>query len=296
MKTRRWGRSLGMLLLALISGSLIGITWTAWRGVQLYLHPPRRTVTAETSPAAYGIAYQDITLQTADGLALAAWYVPSRNGCLILQAHGYGGRRDAALLARLVEAGYGVLAWDFRAHGTSEGDLSTLGGLELLDAEAALAFALTRPEAHCLGAWGESMGGVVLIRLAARYPEVAAVVSDSAFASLTEELRYVVQPAVLRTPMRLLGEWRTGVRFAEVSPVEDIARISPRPVLLIHGLADQLTPPEAALSLYATAGEPRELWLVPDAGHGMARYLVPAAYQERVLTFLAQALRPSSSP
>ncbi len=286
-----WRRRLVMLLGALLIGAFSGVTWVAWRGVQLYLHPPRHPLTADDFPSAYGVAFQALTLETADGVALAAWYVLPQNGCVILQAHGYGSHRDAAVTARFAQAGYGVLAWDFRAHGNSGGDISTLGGRELLDAEAALAYVLAQPEVRCVGAWGESMGGVVLLRLAARHPEVAAVVSDSAYPTLMDELRHAIHPAVLHGPMRLLGELATGVSFASVRPVDDIARLSPRPVLIIHGMADTITPADAAQRLYAAAGEPRTLWLVPDAEHVRARFVAPEAYDARVLGFLDAALR-----
>ncbi len=282
----RWSAALGL-------GALLGVFWVAWRGVDLYLHPPRHTSVPETLPAAYGVAYRDLILQATDGITLAAWYVPPRNGCVILQAHGYGGRRDALMTARLAQAGYGVLAWDFRAHGASGGSISTLGGAELHDAEAALAYVRAQPDVTCIAAWGESMGGVVLIRLAARHPDVVALVSDSAFPSLEEMLQHAIHPPLLRLPMRLLAELRTGIRFRDVRPVDEIVRVVPRPVLIIHGTADTVTPPGAAQQLCAAAGQACTLWLVPQAEHVAARATLPEVYYARVLDFLdAALLRP----
>lgn len=121
-----WRRRAGRFIGALGLGVLLGVGWVAWRSVQLYLHPPRHL--PQASPADYGIVYREVTLSTVDGVDLAAWYVPPRHGCVILQAHGYGSCRDAAVTARFAQAGYGVLAWDFRAHGASGGKSAPSAG------------------------------------------------------------------------------------------------------------------------------------------------------------------------
>lgn len=134
------------------------------------------------------------------------------------------------------------------------------------------------------------MGAVVLIRLAARHADVQALVSDSAFVSLEEALRHTVQPPVLRLPMRVIAELVAGVRFRTIRPVDEIGKLSPRPVFIIHGAEDTLTPPQAATQLYAAAGDPRELWLVPEMEHIRARSVLSEAYFARVLAFFDRAL------
>jgi alpha-beta hydrolase superfamily lysophospholipase len=142
------------------------------------LEPSRGALLSEN-----GVSYQEIELLTADGIRLAAWCTPSQNGALILVAHGYGDRRSEDFYNLFSEHGYGVLAWDFRGHGASGGKLVTLGYYEIQDVEAALAYALTRPEVEHIGGWGGSMGAVTMIRATARHPEIEALVADSPFAT-----------------------------------------------------------------------------------------------------------------
>jgi pimeloyl-ACP methyl ester carboxylesterase len=85
--------------------------------------------------------------------------------------------------------GYGVLAWDFRAHGDSGGDMSTLGYYEQLDAEAALDYALAQEGVEHVGAWGGSMGAATVILTAAKRVEIEAVVADSAYPTLEDVLK-----------------------------------------------------------------------------------------------------------
>ena len=61
-----------------------------------------------------------------------------------------------------------MLAWDFRAHGKSGGEFSSLGYYEVRDVKAALDYALAQPDVKHIGAWGGSMGAVTMIRAAAQ--------------------------------------------------------------------------------------------------------------------------------
>ena len=102
------------------------------------------------------------------------------------------------IYALFASHGYGVLAWDFRAHGDSEGDFTSLGYYEVLDVEAALEYVLAQPGVEHIGGWGGSMGGVTMIRSAAKHPEIEALVTDSPFSTLDDELDFRVPYPVIR--------------------------------------------------------------------------------------------------
>ena len=137
---------------------------------------------------------------------------------------------------------------------------------------------------------------------AARSQDVEAVVADSAFASHWSAVELAVHRAFRRTaplPRRLLALlylmidrliwWRAGYRFHQVQPCQDIAKIAPRPLLLIHGTNDTVVSPDDATRLYEAAQSPKALWLIEGAEH-IKGYLVDRqAYLTRVLTFFEQA-------
>ena len=100
------------------------------------LHPPR-TIPQGKTLRKYEIDYRPVDLITEDGIRLAAWYTPPQNGAVILLAHGYGNKRPEWVYALLARKKYGVLAWDARAHGESDGNISTIGYLEVFDVKAA---------------------------------------------------------------------------------------------------------------------------------------------------------------
>jgi fermentation-respiration switch protein FrsA (DUF1100 family) len=253
------------------------------------LHPPRIIPPGNTLRK-YKIPYQDVDLITEDGIRLSAWYTPARNGTVILLAHGYGDNRPEWVHALLAKKGYGVLAWDARAHGESDGEISTIGYLEVLDVRAALNYALTQPGVEHIGAWGGSMGGATIIRAAADFPEIEAVFIDSSFASLNDEFNYLVPYPLINPLAKLIATTETGINLDEVDPLEDIAKISPRPVYIVHGTGDTVAPPDAGRKLYEAAHEPRFLWEVENIQHLMIYLDNPRKYKRRLLGFFDEWL------
>ena len=217
------------------------------------------------------------TLRTADGVRLAATHLPHRGDTAVIVAHGFSGTHTKPW-QRLVALGLakhaGVVAFDFRGHGAS-GGVSTLGELEILDVDAAAGWARELGYTNVV-ACGWSMGGSTVLRHAALLGGVDAVVSVSATSRWRvrdtrpmRRLHWIVERRtgqlvgrhVLKT--RLAREWTDEPE----APVEVIGRISPTPVLLVHGDSDSYFTTEHAEALYAAASDPRELWLVPGFGH-----------------------------
>jgi uncharacterized protein len=270
------------------------------------LHPPRRK--AARTPAALGLSYEAVTFAGRD-VQLAGWYVPSHGDAAVVLLHGFG--RDRTQLLSLVPAlhaaGYHTLVYDMRARGTSGGDAVTFGHFETDDLAAAVEYLRERSGARHVAAIGVSLGAAVAVLAAARGAALDAVVADSAFA----DLRALVDEG---TPVRLFAVgalagplWRrvgrlvlwhaerwSGLRAAAVRPVDAAGQIS-RPVLFIHGLSDRLFSHRHSIALHTAAGDPSELWLVPEADHVGAYDRDPAEYTRRILDFLAGALPTASA-
>ena len=288
-----WRRWLNLLSFGLLSTLIIlgaGILKIAHDGAFGYVHPPRSRRSADDTPDSLNIPYQEVTLVTRDGLELAAWYTPPGNGAAILVAHGYGDKRSSRMHAFFAKAGYGVISWDFRAHGESEGELCTLSLQEALDVEAALDFALEQAEINHVGGWGGSMGAASMINAAGRRQEIEAVVADSAFPTLEDELDKMVTVGILRQLVRYFAEQESGLGIDQVRPVDQAGLISPRPLFVIQGAADKAIPSDSAQRLFDAAGEPRTLWIIPKADHLGAMIARPGEYEQRVISFFDRAL------
>ena len=265
------------------------ITLVGFVEVNNALHPPRIIPPGNTLKK-FNIPYQSVDLVTEDGVRLAAWYTPPRNGVVILLAHGYGDNRPEWVHTMLAKSKYGVMAWDARAHGESGGEISTIGYLEILDVKAALDYVLAQPGVERVGAWGGSMGGATLIRAAAAFPEIEAVWIDSSFASLDDEFDFLVPYPIINPLAKYIAQIETGVNINAINPLKDIAMISPRPVYIVHGTGDMVAPPDAGQKLYEAAGEPRFLWESENVRHLMIYLDNPGRYQRRLLGFFDEWL------
>lgn len=281
-----WRNLLLFFLFALSIGSVTAYLSTSYRGARFYLRPDRALRLPENTPEKFGAEYQNITLTTEDEISLAAWYTPPQNGALILVAHGYGAARSAKMHAFFAQHGYGVLSWDARAHGSSEGELCTWGVRETLDVAAALDFATRQESVQAIGGYGQSMGAVTLIEAAGvSSSPIEALVADSAFAHIEDMLAKLVSLPVLRPGIRFFIRLKTGLKTEDLRPVEVIGKISPRAVMILHGLSDSTVPPNAAKRLYENSGEPRQLWTEPGVDHVGLYDAYPERFEEKVISF-----------
>jgi fermentation-respiration switch protein FrsA (DUF1100 family) len=142
------------------------------------------------------------------------------------------------------------------------------------------------------------MGGATAIRAAARYPQVQVLVAESTFTSIEDNVSESITALTGLPPFPFaplvvwFGEREAGIDIGQVSPVDVISAISPRPVLIVHGERDAVISAKNALRLYAAAGEPKELYLIPNAGHGGLPQAQPEEYQRRVVGFFDRYLLP----
>lgn len=284
-----WLRLVVAGMFSLLIGGMGAVIWLSYQQTLDYLHPARQTASGELLRA-NNIDFQEIELTTEDNVKLSAWYTPSQNGVVILVAHGYGDKRTEDFYELFASHGYGVIAWDFRAHGKSGGDFSSLGYYEVLDVKAALDFALAQPGVEHIGGWGGSMGAVTMIRATAKYPEIEALVADSPFVTLEDEMDLRVPFPIMRSLIQYFAEKETGLSLDLVRPVDDIASISPRPVFIIQGMGDEMVPLNSAQQLYDAAGEPRKLWLEDDVPHLNMYAYYKEKYIKRVINFFNQYL------
>jgi hypothetical protein len=243
-----------------------------------------------------GRAYEPVTFEASDGLRLSGWYVPSRNGAAVVLVHGGGGDRTGAVPhARLLARhGYGVLLYDSRGRGESDGSPNALGWRWSRDVAGALAFLAARPDVEPgrIGGLGLSTGADVLLELAGDRRELKAIVADGASAGSFADYRNLVG---LDAGAPFYWTMYTAARVLSGSgpgdPLEEaVARISPTPLLLIaagRGVAQE----RDFNRLYAEAArEPVELWDLPQVRHTAAIRERSREYEERVVGLFDRAL------
>jgi uncharacterized protein len=244
-------------------------------------------------------AHEDVTLTTSDGLELEGWYVPSRNGAAVI---AFPGRTNPQPHARmLVEHGYGVLLFDRRGEGASDGDGNMFGWGGTRDIEAALGFLEDRPDVDPgrIGGLGLSVGGELMLEAAADDPRLAAVVSEGAGTrTLAEELVDYDANSLIWGFHSLVAKHVGVVLFSHESPppslIDVLHQVGPRPVLLIWSTISRNR--EAINGLYQQLiGPSASLWPLDDAGHMKGLTTHPEEYERRVMGFFDGALLDGTS-
>lgn len=238
-------------------------------------------------------AIQDVTVPSHDGLELRAWYLPPEDNTVIILLPGLGGSRNGMLIegAVLASHGYGILATELRSCAHSEG-LSTLGHLEAADLQTATSWVLDRPGVERVGVLGFSVGGVTGILAAAEDSRIEAVVAEGGFYDLADDIagtgeQNSVWQGVLLRSILFFFRCQTGVNAKDISPISVIEQISPRPTLLIYGELE--ADGSHAREQFSRAGAPRELWILPNCGHGGYLQIAPDEWEHRVVSFFDRA-------
>jgi pimeloyl-ACP methyl ester carboxylesterase len=235
--------------------------------------------------------------------ALNGWLVPGRRPALVIVFHGYARdhRRAWRYAAFLHRAGYSVLAVDFRSSRERGRKPTTLGLYEMQDATATLVWARHDPRTRgdTLGLLGESLGASVALVLAARHPEVAAVVADCPFASgeWAMEDAAMIKLHLPKWPTavlgRGLGRLLTGADPWALHVVAAAESLQGRPVFLIHAQGDDRFSTEQTEAIWRAAGSSGELWLA-GGDHNQAWQRHRTEYERRVLAFFDRNLNGSS--
>ena len=241
-----------------------------------------------------GAPHQDVSFKTADGLRLRGWYVPSKNGAAVIS---FPGRKGTQKPARFLAAhGYGVLVFDRRGEGESDGDPNAWGWEGYRDVDAAVAFLRQRPdvEQDRIGGIGLSVGGEMMLEAAARSRGLKAVVSEGAGErSIREFLDMTVASKWFAAPQYTMLTAGTSLFSNHTAPpsLKDlVGRIAPTPVFFIYGEHGQDGERNLNPIYFAEARAPKQIWEVPDSGHVGGVNAHPKAYDRRVTGFFDRNL------
>lgn len=250
------------------------------------------------TPHEMQVSHESVEFVAEDGIHIKGWWMPQNGDRVIIGCSGFGGKKDdlIGIATALYRAGYSLLLFDFRGQGESQNGRPSLGLQETRDMKAAIGFVLAKQPQARIGLLGYSMGGSVAISVAAADPSIKAVVSDSAFAETAEAIRNVYRkyylPSGLILPVTdFLSKILHGYSILKFRPVEYIAHLAPRPVLLIHGSDDKTIPVINAHLLYDAAGEGKEIWIDQGIDHCGAYFADRQAYTDRVINFFDRSLQ-----
>ena len=247
-----------------------------------FIYFPERDIFQD--PRDFGLEFEDVYLTTTDGVRIHGWFVPGSGGPTLVWFHGNGGNishRVDNIAGLHGHLGVSILIIDYRGYGLSEGSPTEQG--TYLDAEAAVAHALSRPDVdpERVVLFGRSLGCAVAAEMAVRH-DAYAVVLESPFTSVLAMARqaYPFLPGV----GLLVGNM--------YDTLDKVARID-APIMVLHGDSDEIVPFEMGREVFEAAPEPKRFFAIRDAGHNDTYGVGGAPYLDALGSFLAE---PHSDP
>ena len=265
--------SIGVILgLAVI----MGLLWTQFES--RYIFFPTRELEADPSLAA--LAYEEVAFATENRRTLHGWFIPGTpegNGITWLWLHGNGGNishRVDELAMIHQRLGVNILIFDYQGYGRSEGKPTEQGTYQ--DARAALGYLATRPDVDAgkVVYFGRSLGSAGALNLAVEMPPLGLILV-SPFSSVEDMAR-------LSYPFLPVG-WLTRGRYDSLSRIQ----LFRQPVLIVHGLLDELVPVAQGIKLFDAANEPKRFQALPEAAHNDTETKGGSEYWDAMERFMA---------
>jgi len=291
---------LGIICLAVILFLAVGVV----AATQLTM--PKRVFDPRANPGALGLEYEDVRFPARTGDAsIAAWFIPSeQNERVVILVHGRDDSRTKAFAGHFVEfakafheKGISVLMIDLRGHGESSDARYTFGLKERRDVLGAVDWLEEKGyEPGKIGVFGYSLGAASVIGAAAEEDDIGAIAIDSAFSEILPILERNVQketglPKIFIIPTVWMTRLLYGYDFTESRPINEISKIQPRPLMLIHCDTDDVIPIENLEQLLKVVpGTPS--WVIHGCEHALAyrEAINRPEYDQRLTDFFINSL------
>lgn len=251
-------------------------------GNQLFYFPTRDE---PSTPKAWGLKFENIKFESADGTQLHGWFIPAKSKKVrgtVVFSHGNSGSLGYHLgfIVWMAEAGFNVMMYDYRGFGKSGGVPDRRGMID--DVKAAFAYTSGRPDVDPdrLISFGHSLGGAKSITAIGEAPVkgLRAIIIDGAFSSYQGMARFVG------------GQLGASLVSDELAPKDFVAKVAPVPFLVVHGTADEVVPIAQGRELFEAAGEPKTLFEIKGGRHANALSRDDGAYRKKVIAWLDEIL------
>lgn len=259
-----------------------------------FFYYPTRTLYAD--PVSYGCPYEVVDFKSWNGKKITGLYFKTAQNPkgTVVHLHGNYGNVSNHFTGScfLIRYGYDVYIFDYEGFGGSEGSPNPKNTVQ--DGKAMIRYAIEHKRDNQKGVFlfGQSLGGAIAAVVAAEEKSVLAVVLEASFSSYRSMSRHVLKSHVWLWPLYPIAPFFISTKL---DPIKYVPRISPRPVLFIHGNADGVVPVAMTEELYKKAQEPKTLSIVEGADHLKCRKVMGKNYETLIANFFDDAAKASSN-
>jgi pimeloyl-ACP methyl ester carboxylesterase len=271
------------LTVALLFGGVAFLYGLRWLESAMTFHPVRLKPDQRVPPPN---GAEDVWFGAKDGARLHGWYFPGQGNlqtATIIYFHGNGGNITNVgwLGETLAEQGFSVLLFDYRGYGLSTGAAVNEADL-YLDGEAAWDFVVNENKAapEVVVLYGQSLGTAIATETATRR-RAGALILESGFSSAS---------SVAETALPWLPTWLHRLARNRFESAQKLRTVRV-PVLITHGDPDPVIPTSEGHALFAAANEPKNLLIVPGAGHNVFGS-AGTTYLDQIEKFILRATEP----
>ncbi|MES3037180.1 MAG: alpha/beta hydrolase [Bdellovibrionota bacterium] len=241
-------------------------------------------------PSQFGLKEEDVWLTVSKNKKLHGWWIestvkPSKGTFIFFHGNAENLTSHFANLSWLPAKGYSYFIFDYPGYGLSEGKPTPEANVEA--GMAAMEWLSQKVDKKPIYVYGQSMGGIVALRSVYERKEVVpikAVIIDASFMSFHKIGRHKLSlnwPTWIFQPL-------VYVLLSDKWAAKHVDEISPIPMLIMHGQADQVVEPRFGEELYEAAKEPKEIWRIPNGKHGDTFWNHNKQYQAKLLDWLSK--------
>ena len=302
-----------IIITVIVAITALLLVWIAMAAVSAYtlVSPNKNSIL--TMPEELGLYYENITVQTDEGISLSGWFIPSQinkddfNSAkrTVIFSHNYQSNREMIEInaiyyaRRLVHEGFNVVMFDYSGCGSSGGSYYTLGVSEKDELNDVINYVKEMLPDTDIAVHGWAFGAAAAIMAGAENENVSTIISDSSYVDLDSYLNenistWTLLPTkFLNSPVKPLAELFCGADFSEASPLKSVTSMTGKNIYFIHSENDYVFPPQDSQTLYTAAKENNnaDIWNVEKSLHIYAYVDQSDNYVSRVVGFLDDVMK-----
>ncbi len=243
------------------------------------------------------LGFEDIELVTSDNVKLNGWYTKPQNGMVIIVVHGSTSSRKSVKehLEMLTDNGFGVLAFDMRGHGESEGDGAVAYNWDgTKDIDAAVSYLLKQDDVKSIGGLGLSLGGEVLLGAASAIIVIKAIVSEGATQRTIEDFLVLPQnKSFIRNYTTRLMYFAVKLFSGSKEPIRIVDSISQAKdtSFLFIAAGNEADEIEFNTYFHDLVKDRSQLWIIKDTSHIQGINSEKDSYTKKIVDFYNSFLK-----